>query len=87
MNVRLVSPLPTVFPLCECSRFQYLFAALSEMAPPTKWDDLPPFTTPDQLSEDLVTLSLMPRSKWQTLLNLETIKVRLRPPSSLRSPD
>jgi hypothetical protein len=33
------------------------------------------YTTPDQLTEGLLTLSLMPRSRWQTLLNLETIKV------------
>ncbi len=32
------------------------------------------YTTPDQL-EGLLTLSLMPRSRWQTLLNLETIRV------------
>jgi hypothetical protein len=35
------------------------------------------YTTPDQLSEELLTLTLLPRSKWQTLLNLETIKVSL----------
>ncbi len=34
------------------------------------------YTTPDQLTEELLTLSLVPRSRWQTLLNLETIKVR-----------
>ena len=34
------------------------------------------YTTPEQLSEELVTLSLIPRSRWQTLLNLDTIKVR-----------
>jgi U3 small nucleolar RNA-associated protein 21 len=33
------------------------------------------YTTPEQLSEGLMTLSLLPRSRWQTLLNLETIKV------------
>jgi len=34
------------------------------------------YTTPDQLGEELVTLTLLPRSKWQTLLNLEVIHVR-----------
>lgn len=34
------------------------------------------FTTPEQLSEGLLTLSLLPRSRWQTLLNLDTIRVR-----------
>lgn len=33
------------------------------------------YTTPEQLSDGLMTLSLLPRSRWQTLLNLETIKV------------
>lgn len=32
-----------------------------------------------QLGKGLVTLSAVPRSRWQTLLNLETIKVRLIP--------
>lgn len=49
--------------------------ALSELRAPVRWEDVQPYTTPDQLSEDLLTLSLMPRSRWQTLLNLETIKV------------
>ena len=33
------------------------------------------FVTPEQLSDGLLTLSLMPRSRWQTLLNLDTIRV------------
>lgn len=53
-----------------------LSAALSALAAPVRWEDIQPYTTPDQLSEGLLTLSLMPRSRWQTLLNLETIKVR-----------
>lgn len=35
------------------------------------------YTTPDQLSDGLLTLSLIPRSRWQTLLNLDTIRVSL----------
>lgn len=34
------------------------------------------FITPPQLDGDLVTLTLLPRSRWQTLLNLEVIQVR-----------
>ena len=34
------------------------------------------YTTPDQLNSELVTLTLLPRSRWQTLLNLEVIHVR-----------
>lgn len=33
----------------------------------------------DQLSSSLLTLSLLPRSRWQTLLNLETIRARNKP--------
>ena len=33
------------------------------------------FETVEQLTEQMITLSLLPRSKWQNLLNLETIKV------------
>ena len=33
------------------------------------------FETADQLSEQMITLSLLPKSKWQNLLNLELIKV------------
>jgi U3 small nucleolar RNA-associated protein 21 len=32
------------------------------------------FVTPDQLDSELVTLTLLPRSRWQTLLNLDTIQ-------------
>lgn len=40
-----------------------------------------PFSTPPQLDGDLITLTLLPRSRWQTLLNLEVIQVS--PPASL----
>jgi len=33
------------------------------------------FTTPDQQIPDLVTLSLLPKSQWQSLINLDIIKV------------
>lgn len=33
------------------------------------------FSTPSQLDGELVTLTLLPRSRWQTLLNLEVIQV------------
>ena len=54
--------------------------ALSGLTAPVRWEDIQPYTTPDQLSEELLTLSLMPRSRWQTLLNLETIKVSYASP-------
>ena len=33
------------------------------------------FSTPPQLDGELVTLTLLPRSRWQTLLNLDVIQV------------
>lgn len=33
------------------------------------------YVTPESLGEGLVTLSTMPRAKWQTLINLDVIKV------------
>ncbi len=37
------------------------------------------FSTPPQLDGELVTLTLLPRSRWQTLLNLEVIQQRNKP--------
>ncbi|WWD04860.1 hypothetical protein V865_002931 [Kwoniella europaea PYCC6329] len=45
------------------------------------------YTTPDQLAEGLITMSLLPRSRWQTLLNLETIKQRNKPKEAPKAPE
>ena len=45
------------------------------------------YLTPDQLSGELLTLSLLPRSKWQTLLNLEVIKARNKPKEAPKAPE
>jgi U3 small nucleolar RNA-associated protein 21 len=37
------------------------------------------FSTPPQLDGELITLTLLPRSRWQTLLNLEVIHQRNKP--------
>lgn len=37
------------------------------------------FSTPPQLDGELITLTLLPRARWQTLLNLEVIHVRFLP--------
>lgn len=52
-----------------------------------RWEDIQPYSTPDQLSDELLTLSLMPRSRWQTLLNLETIKLRNKPTEAPKAPE
>lgn len=33
------------------------------------------FKSPDQLSSELITLSLLPQSRWKHLMSLEIIKV------------
>jgi U3 small nucleolar RNA-associated protein 21 len=37
------------------------------------------FSTPAQLDSELITLTLLPRARWQTLLNLDVIAVRHLP--------
>ena len=34
------------------------------------------YKSPDQISSELITLSLLPESRWISLLNLDVIKVR-----------
>lgn len=45
------------------------------------------FATPTQLEGDLVTLTLLPRSRWQTLLNLEVIQQRNKPKEPPKAPE
>jgi U3 small nucleolar RNA-associated protein 21 len=42
-------------------------------------DDDDPFSGDYQLSEELITLSRAPQSKWKTLVNLELIQERNKP--------
>ena len=37
--------------------------------------DILSYKSPDQLSDELVTLSLLPQSRWRNLTNLDIIKV------------
>jgi len=48
-------------------------------------DDFP--TTSDQLSQDIMSLSLIPRSRWQTLLHLDVIKQRNKPKEPPKAPE
>lgn len=38
-------------------------------------DDEEEFTSPEQIADSLVTLSLLPESRWKNLLSLDAIKV------------
>ncbi|XP_064607186.1 WD repeat-containing protein 36-like [Liolophura sinensis] len=44
------------------------------------------FKSPEQLSDELVTLSLLPNSRWQNLLHLDVIKMRNKPKEPPRVP-
>jgi U3 small nucleolar RNA-associated protein 21 len=45
------------------------------------------FKTVDQLASEMITLSLEPKSKWQNILNLETIKKRNKPKEPPKAPE
>lgn len=61
-------------------------AALIEAPREEESDEI---TTPliDQLSEDLLTLSLVPKPQWQTLLHLDVIRQRNKPKESPKPPE
>jgi U3 small nucleolar RNA-associated protein 21 len=50
-------------------------------------DGLPAMASLDQLSKDMMTLSLVPRSRWQTLLQLDAIKARNKPKEPPKQPE
>ncbi|ORY24304.1 putative WD-repeat protein [Naematelia encephala] len=60
---------------------------LQDLEPIGAPEEIDIYTTPEQLTEGLLTLSLMPRSRWQTLLNLETIKQRNKPKEPPKAPE
>ena len=62
--------------------------ALDALAALTVADASPDvFVTPPQLDGELVTLTLLPRSRWQTLLNLEVIQQRNKPKEPPKPPE
>ena len=44
-------------------------------------------TSADQLSQDMMTLSLLPKNRWQTLLHLDIIKQRNKPQEPPKAPE
>ncbi|KAF9940858.1 hypothetical protein BGZ65_005881 [Modicella reniformis] len=47
----------------------------------------PMIETPEQLTEQMITLSLLPKSKWQTLLSLDVIKARNKSKEAPKVPE
>ncbi|KAL5017247.1 hypothetical protein ScPMuIL_006836 [Solemya velum] len=52
----------------------------------TEGHDMSEFKSPERLSNELITLSLLPESRWLNLLNLDVIKKRNKPKESLKVP-
>jgi len=50
-------------------------------------DEQDVFASPDQLEDDLVTLTLLPRARWKTLLNLDVIQKRNKPIEPPKAPE
>ncbi|KAG8892115.1 hypothetical protein FRB99_002941, partial [Tulasnella sp. 403] len=44
------------------------------------------YSTPSQLADNLMTLTLLPRSRWQTLLNIDAIQQRNKPKEPPKAP-
>ncbi|PWW72359.1 Utp21-domain-containing protein [Tuber magnatum] len=45
------------------------------------------YTTVDQLGSEMLTMSLIPKTRWQTLLNLDVIKQRNKPREAPKAPE
>ncbi|XP_019447943.1 PREDICTED: WD repeat-containing protein 36 [Lupinus angustifolius] len=58
-----------------------------ELVNATRPKDTPVFQTEDKQIPDLVTLSLLPKSQWQSLINLDIIKVRNKPIEPPKKPE
>ncbi|KAJ6153770.1 Small-subunit processome Utp21 [Penicillium chermesinum] len=50
-------------------------------------EDEGPILANEQLQKDMITLSLVPRSRWQSLLHLDTIRERNRPKEAPKAPE
>jgi U3 small nucleolar RNA-associated protein 21 len=50
------------------------------------YDDYKIYTSPEQLAFELITLSMMPESRWKNLINLDIIKKRNKPKEAPKAP-
>lgn len=78
---------PTALPTSSGERGEGPLAAAFESESVDDWtDDIAPSST-DQLSQDMTTLSLVPRSRWQTLLHFDNIAQRNKPIEPPKKPE
>lgn len=47
----------------------------------------PEYVSPEQLDEDLITMSGLANSRWQNLLNIDIVKKRNKPKEALKAPE
>lgn len=66
---------------------QGLLEAAFEEEPSVEEEDAVTAPSLDQLSAEMMTLSLVPRSRWQTLLHLDLIKQRNKPTEAPKAPE
>ncbi|KAI1503971.1 Utp21 specific WD40 associated putative domain-containing protein [Biscogniauxia marginata] len=66
---------------------QGIVEAAFEDETPVEEEDEVTVPSVDQLSADMMTLSLVPRSRWQTLLHLDLIKQRNKPREAPKAPE
>jgi len=57
-----------------------------DQPPSSAADDVSVFKSPQQISAELVTLSLLPNSRWQHLLQIDVIKQRNKPKEPIKVP-
>lgn len=75
--------LPSVSKI-EGAQEKYFDKPVANSTQPNDWHDMPQFL---QQIPDLVTLSLLPKSQWQSLMNLDIIKVRNKPINPPKKPE
>jgi len=81
---------PAIAPTSSGESGQGLIDAAFEDDNPEEEDEETPYNTLasiDQLSHDLLTLSIVPKSCWQTLLHLDTIRQRNKPKEPPKAPE
>ena len=61
--------------------------ALAEEEGEEEEEDVTAVPVMDQLSEKITTLSLVPKSRWQTLLHLDVIRARNKPKEAPKAPE
>jgi len=85
--IREDETMPVIAPTTSGESGQGLIEAAFEEDSLDEEEDLPPSTTPDQLSATLQTLSLLPKTHYQTLVHLDLIRQRNKPKEPPKAPE